>query len=102
MKEPLPKEPKELDSDIGYLPDVVLNEITRARIVHIVGGVNLDILTREEYHACLQKLRGKFGVVKFWRGNVANIATRPMPNWALELFERHRLEADECRRWVKS
>lgn len=99
--ETIPKPIKELDSDVGYLPDMVLNELKRGRKVHITGSVFEDILTMDEFTRKRKYIEGRFGITKFWANNVANIVTRPMPQWAITVFENHKMEATESKRWVK-
>ena len=95
------KIPKELDSDIGYLPDMILNELKRGRAVRVVGTTSEYIKTLDDYERVKERVRGKFGVCKFWAGNTAHIATRGMPRWAIPVFEQHRKSAPEACRWIK-
>lgn len=96
-----PNNPKELDSDIGYIPDMVLNELKHGRTAEVVGSVNQTISTIDEYERKRKYLAGYFGKTVSWVNGRAHIATRNMPDWAINVFELHRLEASEAKRWNK-
>ena len=91
----------ELDSDIGYLYDMARNELNHSRTVEIVGSVNISITSLEELDRKRSYITGKFGKCVSWTGGKAHIATRDMPEWAAKVFEQHREEAPETKRWIK-
>lgn len=86
----------EFDDKVGYLPHMVLRELTAGRSCEIAGGIVATIKTMEDYEKRKDRIRGKFGEIIQWRADrTALIATRPVPDWVIKILESHMNEAPE-------
>lgn len=89
-------------ANIGYIPAIVIKEVSVGRQAEIVGAVYLNIKTREEYDKHKKELIGLFGEVIGWKGNTIQIATRALsdcPMWVREMVDRHAWDCKEMFRW---
>ncbi|MFA5745640.1 MAG: hypothetical protein WCX79_00210 [Candidatus Paceibacterota bacterium] len=87
-------------ANIGYLPGIVLKELSAGRKCEIIGGVCLSIDNHEDYDRKKDKLVGKFGEVVARKSNgVVLIATRSPPPWAEKKIDEVIWDCEEMLRW---
>jgi hypothetical protein len=87
-------------ANIGYLPGLILKELSAGRKCELTGGICLSIDNREDYDRKKDKLTGKFGEVVARKSNgVALIATRTPPPWAEKKIDEVIWDCEEMLRW---
>ena len=85
-------------ANIGYLPGVILKEISAGRTCEITGSVVTKIENINDYNKNHERLIGKFGEV-INRKSKSLIATRDPPMWAKEKIHEFIWDCEEMMRW---
>ena len=89
-------------ANMGYIPAIVIKELSAGRQIEVVGSVYANIRTREDYEKHRHDLIGLFGEIRGWKGNVAMVATRSLsdcPMWVREMVDEHVWDRPEMFRW---
>lgn len=89
-------------ANMGYIPAIILKEISSGREVEVVGGAYANIRNRQDYQNKKERLKGLFGEIVGWKGKTTMIATRSIsdcPEWVREMIDQSAWDHPMMFRW---
>lgn len=90
-------------ANMGYIPAIVVKELSVGHKVEIVGAVYININSNDDYHRRKNELTGLFGEIISWRKDgVTQIATRCIsdcPPWVREMIDQFAWDHPMMFRW---